>query len=207
MAMKLDKSFCFMFLSVSLALTVHKTHLFREDNQSNRSIKFCATICEHKGHCKQRRCTANKSEPLQIKNKRCKQKNKSCKKKKEAAANLKGTLQIKKNTHHARALSRWDWVHIKWAFPSLFQTPFCQNKECICDVLYLLWRRGSSRQYMWKMRGWKIYRRCDKALYIFIKFSSSDNAFRVLWLVHSISVIGSYTLVWPYIVNDYAKRR
>ena len=29
--------------------------------------------------------------------------------------------------------------------------------------------------------------------------------FRVLWLVHSISVISSYTLVWPYMVNDCAK--
>ena len=41
--MKLDKSFCFMFLSAYLALTVHKTHLFREYNQSNFSIKLCAT--------------------------------------------------------------------------------------------------------------------------------------------------------------------
>ena len=39
-----------------------------------------------------------------------------------------------------------------------------------------------------------------------IKFSTSDNAFRVLWLVHSISVISSYTLVWPYMVNDCVKR-
>ena len=40
---------------------------------------------------------------------------------------------------------------------------------------------------------------------IIIKFSTSDNAFRVLWLVHSILVISSYTLVWPYMVNDCAK--
>ena len=35
----------FMFLSIFFALTVHKTHLFfrREDNQSNLSIKLCAT--------------------------------------------------------------------------------------------------------------------------------------------------------------------
>ena len=39
-----------------------------------------------------------------------------------------------------------------------------------------------------------------------IKLSTSDNAFRVLWLVHSILVISSYTLVWPYMVNDCAKR-
>ena len=32
----------------------------------------------------------------------------------------------------------------------------------------------------------------------FIKFSTSDNAFLAFWLVHSISVISSYTLVWPY---------
>ena len=25
------------------------------------------------------------------------------------------------------------------------------------------------------------------------------------WLVHSISVISSYTLVWPYMENDYAE--
>ena len=35
----------------------------------------------------------------------------------------------------------------------------------------------------------------------FIKFSTCDNAFLVLWLVHSISVISSYTLVWPYMVK------
>ena len=32
----------------------------------------------------------------------------------------------------------------------------------------------------------------------FIKFSTSDNAFLAFWLVHSISIISSYTLVWPY---------
>ena len=37
---------------------------------------------------------------------------------------------------------------------------------------------------------------------LFIKFSTSDNAFRVFWLVRSILVISSYTLVWPYMVND-----
>ena len=41
--MKLDKFLCFMFLSVFLALSLHKTHLFRKDNQSNTSIKLCAT--------------------------------------------------------------------------------------------------------------------------------------------------------------------
>ena len=34
---------------------------------------------------------------------------------------------------------------------------------------------------------------------IIIKFSTLDNAFRILWLVHSILVISLYTLVWPYI--------
>ena len=41
---------------------------------------------------------------------------------------------------------------------------------------------------------------------IIIKFSTSDNAFRILWLVDSILVISSYTLVWPYMVNDCAER-
>ena len=41
---------------------------------------------------------------------------------------------------------------------------------------------------------------------LFIKFSTSDNAFRVLCLVHSILVISSYTWVWLYMVNDCAKR-
>ena len=41
--MKLDKSSCFMFLSVLLALAVHKTHAFLKDNQSNLSIKLHAT--------------------------------------------------------------------------------------------------------------------------------------------------------------------
>ena len=45
----------------------------------------------------------------------------------------------------------------------------------------------------------------SKNIIYIIKFSTSDNAFRVLWLVHSISVISSYTLVWPYMVNDCAK--
>ena len=40
---------------------------------------------------------------------------------------------------------------------------------------------------------------------LIIKLSTSGNAFRALWLVHSILVISSYTLVWPYMVNDYAK--
>ena len=40
-----------------------------------------------------------------------------------------------------------------------------------------------------------------KQRYIFIKFSTSDKVFRVLWLVHSILVISSYTLVWPYMVS------
>ena len=38
-----------------------------------------------------------------------------------------------------------------------------------------------------------------------IKFSTSDNAFRVLWLVLSILVISSSTLIWPCMVNDCAK--
>ena len=42
--MKLDKFLCFMFLSVFLAFTLHKTHLkfIRHDNQSNPSIKLWA---------------------------------------------------------------------------------------------------------------------------------------------------------------------
>ena len=40
---------------------------------------------------------------------------------------------------------------------------------------------------------------------IIIKFSTSDNAFRVFWLVHSILVISSYTLVWPYMLSACAK--
>ena len=42
-------------------------------------------------------------------------------------------------------------------------------------------------------------------LIIIIKFLTTDNAFRPLWLVYSILVISSYTLVWPYTVNDCAK--
>ena len=51
-------------------------------------------------------------------------------------------------------------------------------------------------------RLWKFH----SIIIIIIKFSTSDNAFRVLWLVHSILIISSYTLVWPYMVNDCAKR-
>ena len=36
----LDKFLCFMFLSVFLALTLQNTPFFREDNQSNPSIKL-----------------------------------------------------------------------------------------------------------------------------------------------------------------------
>ena len=45
--MKLDKSFCFMFLSLFLALTVHKTHLFFEKitNQIFR-LNYMQLICE-----------------------------------------------------------------------------------------------------------------------------------------------------------------
>ena len=43
-------------------------------------------------------------------------------------------------------------------------------------------------------------------IFLLIKFSTSDNAFRMLWLVHSISVISSFILVWPYMVNDCVKR-
>ena len=35
-----------------------------------------------------------------------------------------------------------------------------------------------------------------------IKVSTSDNAFLVFWLVHSTSVISSYTLVWPHVENN-----
>ena len=38
-----------------------------------------------------------------------------------------------------------------------------------------------------------------------VKFSTENNVFVAFWLAHSISVISSYTLVWPYIENDYAK--
>jgi len=42
-------------------------------------------------------------------------------------------------------------------------------------------------------------------IYIFSKFLAQDNDFPAFWLVHSILVISSYTLVWPYMVNDWAK--
>ena len=35
-----------------------------------------------------------------------------------------------------------------------------------------------------------------------IQFSTSDNAFLAFWSVHSISVISSCTLVWPYMENN-----
>ena len=37
---------------------------------------------------------------------------------------------------------------------------------------------------------------------LMIKCWTSDNAFLAFWLVHSISVISSYTLVWPYMENN-----
>ena len=40
----------------------------------------------------------------------------------------------------------------------------------------------------------------------FITFSTSVNAFLLLWLGYSVSVISSYTLVWPYMANDCGKR-
>ena len=52
--MKLEKFLCFMFLSVFLALTLHKSHLFREDNQSNPSIKLCATNLRSRAKQKQK---------------------------------------------------------------------------------------------------------------------------------------------------------
>ena len=41
---------------------------------------------------------------------------------------------------------------------------------------------------------------------VIIKFSTSVNAFLVLWLVLSISAISSYTLVWRNLAIDCAKR-
>ena len=52
--MKLDKFLCFMFLSVFLALTMRKTHLFREDNQPNPSIKVGATNVQTHAKWKQK---------------------------------------------------------------------------------------------------------------------------------------------------------
>ena len=40
---------------------------------------------------------------------------------------------------------------------------------------------------------------CTSTNNTYYKFSTLDNAFRVLWLV-----IISYTLVWPYMVNDFS---
>ena len=52
--MKLDKFLCFMLLSVLLALTLHKTRFFLEDNQSNTSIKLCATNLRTRAKRKQK---------------------------------------------------------------------------------------------------------------------------------------------------------
>ena len=49
------------------------------------------------------------------------------------------------------------------------------------------------------------YSSSPNGLWVIIKFSTSDNAFRVHGLVRSILVISSYTFVWPYMVNDFAK--
>ena len=51
----------------------------------------------------------------------------------------------------------------------------------------------------------KAFDTVDHGISLLIKFSTSNNGFRVLWLVHSILVISSYNLVWPYMVNDCAK--
>ena len=52
--MKLDKFLCFMFLSVFLAFTLQKHTFFREDNQSNPSIKLCATKLQTRAKRKQK---------------------------------------------------------------------------------------------------------------------------------------------------------
>ena len=54
MVMKLDKFLCFMFLPVFLALILHKTTFFREDNQSNPSIKLCSTNLQTRAKRKQK---------------------------------------------------------------------------------------------------------------------------------------------------------
>ena len=48
------RTLSFVFLSVFLALTLHKTHLFREDNQSNPSIKLCGTNLQTRAKQKQK---------------------------------------------------------------------------------------------------------------------------------------------------------
>ena len=53
--MKMDNFLCFMFLPVFLVLTLHKTRLFfRGDNQSNLSIKLCATNLRARAKRKQK---------------------------------------------------------------------------------------------------------------------------------------------------------
>ena len=52
--MKLGKYFCFMFLSVFLALTVHKHTFLREDNQSILSMKLCANNFQTRANSKQK---------------------------------------------------------------------------------------------------------------------------------------------------------
>ena len=43
-----------VFLCVFVALPVHKTHLFREDNQSHLAIKLCATNLRTRAKQKQK---------------------------------------------------------------------------------------------------------------------------------------------------------
>jgi len=51
---------------------------------------------------------------------------------------------------------------------------------------------------------------CQLLLTQIIKFSTSDNAILVFWLVHWISVTSNYTCVWPYMelnAANVARRR
>ena len=102
---------------------------------------------------------------------------------------------------------------------------FCSNATYLSPISVISNRRNFPILYsLWKVRstwslilsganlgeGCKGLRTLDGLrlcrISSIIKLSTSDNAFRVVWLVHSILVISSYTLVWPYTVNGCAKR-
>ena len=80
------------------------------------------------------------------------------------------------------------------------------NRDSICRYKksgiyeFIVFKYDSGFVPLWQQRSLTL---CNDGV---IKFSTSDNAFRLLWLVHSILVISSYTLVWPYLVNDCTKR-
>ena len=112
-----------------------------------------------------------------------------------------------------------DKLHELFTWQELTSISRCSSGSHWCDIFCVKLKRLTrtcnaqacapldTYFYYWPLlnQGKMSSKQLIMVIIIIIKFSTSDNAFRILWLVHLILVISSYTLVWPYMVNDCAK--